>query len=377
MSKRAIRSVSIIGCGFVADLYMRSFAKHPDIAVTQVYDHDPVRLATFAHHWNLHATDSIARLLNNLPAGSLILNLTNPHAHFEVSQACLDAGHHVYSEKPLALKMQDAQALYDLAKGKNLLLASAPCSILGESAQTLAKAIRDNVCGQVRLIYADLDDGFIPQAPYRNWVSESGALWPAQDEFSVGCTIEHAGYYLVWLVGIFGSVRRIVAASAETIPEKPGGSAPDFATATLFFDNGLTARLTCSITASHDHRIRMFGDTGVLQVRNAWDNTAPVRFHRRIAFRRRLVEHPIGRRIRIAGPTHPKVKRWGAAAMNFALGPAEMLDALNEQRPCRLSADLALHLNEVTLAIQNAGNSGAAQDMKTHCEPIPAMVWST
>eukprot|EP00581_Thalassiosira_minuscula_P021723 CAMPEP_0184435714 /NCGR_PEP_ID=MMETSP0738-20130409/505991_1 /TAXON_ID=385413 /ORGANISM="Thalassiosira miniscula, Strain CCMP1093" /LENGTH=213 /DNA_ID=CAMNT_0026802225 /DNA_START=36 /DNA_END=674 /DNA_ORIENTATION=+ len=213
MSAAQTRSVSIIGCGFVADLYMRSFAAHPDIAVTQVFDHDPNRLKAFADHWNLHTADSLERLLGNLPQGSLVLNLTNPGAHYEVSRACLDAGHHVYSEKPLATDMADAISLHELAAQKGLLLSSAPCSVLGEAAQTLAKAIREEVAGPVRLIYAELDDGFIPQAPYADWKSESGAPWPAEDEFAVGCTLEHAGYYLTWLIGMFGTVRRVVAAN--------------------------------------------------------------------------------------------------------------------------------------------------------------------
>ncbi|WP_412553282.1 Gfo/Idh/MocA family protein [Shimia sp. MIT1388] len=377
MSAAQTRSVSIIGCGFVADLYMRSFAAHPDIAVTQVYDHDPNRLKAFAEHWNLHTADSLERFLGNLPQGSLVLNLTNPGAHYEVSRACLEAGHHVYSEKPLATEMADAIALHELAAQKGLLLSSAPCSVLGEAAQTLGKAIRDDVAGPVRLIYAELDDGFIPQAPYADWTSESGAPWPAEDEFAVGCTLEHAGYYLTWLIGMFGSVRRVVAASAECLPGKEITGTPDFSTATLFFENGITARLTCSIVASHDHKIRVFGDKGVLQVKQAWDNDAPVKFHRRFTLRRRLVEHPIGTRQKIKGDTHPKVERWGAAAMNFALGPAEMLDALAEGRPCRLSPDFALHLNEVTLAIQNSGADGCAQDMTTRCEPMAPMPWAT
>ncbi|CUH51133.1 Gfo/Idh/MocA family protein [Shimia marina] len=379
MSARKTRSVSIIGCGFVADLYMRSFAAHPDIAVTQVYDHDPDRLRAFADHWHLHSVESLARFLGNLPEGSLILNLTNPEAHYEISRSCLEAGHHVYSEKPLAMEMSDAIALHELAAQKGVLLASAPCSVLGETAQTLAKAVREEVAGPVRLIYAELDDGFIPQAPYADWRSESGAPWPAQDEFAVGCTLEHAGYYLTWLIAMFGAVRRVVAASAECLPDKGqsgGTTTPDYASATLFFENGLTARLTCSIVASHDHSLRLFGDRGVLKIKQAWDNEAAVRFHRRFTLRRRLIEHPIGKRVSLSGDTHPKVDRWGAAAMNFALGPAEMLDALAEERPCRLSADFALHLNEVTLAIQNAEADGCAQDMSTRCDPLPPMPWA-
>ncbi len=376
MTAGKTRSLSIIGCGFVADLYMRSFAVHPDIAVTQVYDRDPVRLKAFSEHWNLHAVDSMERLLGNLPQGSLVLNLTNPASHYEISRVCLDAGHHVYSEKPLAMEMADAIALYELAEQKGLMLASAPCSFLGEAAQTLAKAVRDDVAGAVRLIYAELDDGFVPQAPYEHWKSDSGAVWPARDEFQVGCTLEHAGYYLTWLIGMFGSVRRVVAASAECLPLKSASGTPDFSTATLFFENGVVARLTCSIVGSHDHRIRVFGEKGVLQVKQAWDNDAAVRFHQRYQLRRRIVDHPIGKKQRLAGRTHPKVARWGAAAMNFALGPAEMLDALAEDRPCRLSAELALHLNEVTLAIQNAGADSGSQEMTTRCAPVAAMPWA-
>ncbi len=377
MSAPIARSVSIIGCGFVADLYMRSFAAHPDVAVTQVFDHDPARLAAFCDHWNVSPCASFARFLGNLPAGSLVLNLTNPGAHYDVSRACLEAGHHVYSEKPLAMDMSDAIALHELATQKRLLLASAPCSLLGEAAQTLAKAVRDDVAGTVRLVYAELDDGFIPQAPYQGWKSDSGAPWPAQDEFAVGCTLEHAGYYLTWLIGMFGPVRRVVAASSEVLPDKEARGTPDFSTATLFFETGVTARLTCSIVASHDHKMRIFGDKGVLQVKKAWDNGASVRFFRRFVLRRRLMEHPIGKRLRLRGDSHPKVARWGAAAMNFALGPVEMLDALAEQRPCRLSADFALHLNEVTLAIQNAREEGIALDMSTRCDVPQPMPWAT
>lgn len=377
MNAPVARSVSIIGCGFVADLYMRSFAKHPDIAVTQVFDHDPERLKAFCDHWKVRGVDSMERFLGNLPVGTLVLNLTNPSAHYEVSKACLEAGHHVYSEKPLAMDMAQAVGLAELAQERDLLLASAPCSVLGEAAQTLAKAVRDEVAGPVRLVYAELDDGFIPQAPYKDWTSDSGAPWPAEDEFEVGCTLEHAGYYLTWLIAMFGSVRRVVAASTEAIPDKPVTGTPDFTTATLFFESGVTARLTCSIVASHDHRIRLFGDKGVLQVKQSWDNDASVKFHRRTTLRRRLIENPLGKRVKLNRETHPKVDRWGAAAMNFALGPAEMLDALAEGRPCRLNADFGLHLTEVTLAMQNAGEDGIAQDMTTRCDPIAPMPWAT
>lgn len=369
--------VCLLGCGYVADLYMRSLGGHPEIFVSGVYDKNKTRLKQFCDYWNVPAQPSFEALLDAAP-GALVLNLTNPSAHFETTLACLDAGHPVYSEKPLAMSVEDAKTLHARAREKGLILASAPCSSLGEAAQTLGHALRRGTAGTPRVIYAELDDGFIPQAAYRKWTSESGAPWPFEDEFRVGCTLEHAGYYLGWLISWFGSVRTVVAASTECYPDKEGQGpfAPDMSTATLFFENGPVARLTCSILAPHDHTIRITGDAGVLACKAAWDNAAKVTFARRMTIRRRLLEHPFPRRIRLPQPTHPKVTRKGAAAMNFMLGPVDALAAIREGRECRLGGDFALHMTEVTLAIQSAGETSGAQSMTTRCAPMEPMPWA-
>lgn len=370
--------MTLIGCGFVADLYMRSFAAHPDVRVLGAHDRDPARAAAFGAHWGVPVLPDLAAVFDATPPGGVIVNLTNPAAHHAVNRACLEAGHHVYSEKPLATEMAQARELHALAADRGLLIASAPCSVLGEAAQTLGHALRHAVAGTPRLVYAELDDGYVPQAPLERWHSESGAPWPYADEFRTGCTLEHAGYYLSWLIAFFGPVRRVTAAAASVIPDKRGvtGTAPDVSVAVLTFAGGLVARLTCSIVAPHDHRIRVVGEDGVLELAKAWDNDAPLRYRRRFALRRRLMEHPLGQRIKLKGPTHPKLGRRGAAAMNFALGPVEMLAAIAEGRPCRLSADFALHLNEVTLAIQNAGPEGASLTLTTTCPPMEPMPWA-
>lgn len=374
-----MKRVAIVGCGFVADLYMRSFAAHPDIKVVACYDHDSARCRAFATYWNLTAGDDLATLATLVANDGLLLNLTNPRAHYEVNHAALQAGCHVFCEKPLAMTFKEAETLVTLARDRGLQLGSAPSSVLGEAAQTLALALRSGDYGEPRLIYAELDDGFIPQAPLEDWASESGAPWPFEDEFQIGCTLEHAGYYLGWLIAMFGPVTQVNAVSAQVLPDKRGvaGAAADFSVAVLSFDTGPLVRLTCSIAAPHDHRLRVVTDTGVLSVKKAWDNAAPVKFYKRMRLRRRLLESPLGKRIRLsAKATHPKLPRKGAAAMNFALGPAEMLEAIGAGVPSRIGGDFALHLTEVTLAIQNAGLSGGAYVPKSRCEKMEPMPWA-
>jgi predicted dehydrogenase len=371
-------TVAIVGTGFVADLYMRSLATFPWIRVAKAYDIDKRRLASFCNYWKVAATETLTELVDGPKPPDLILNLTNPRAHFQVSRFCLEAGRHVYSEKPLAITMADAIKLHAAASDKGLMLASAPCSVLGQTAQTLWLALRRNEIGKPYLAYAELDDDLISRAPYKNWFSESGAPWPYSDELESGCTMEHAGYYLTWLMAMFGAVRKVVAASTNIVNggRATGIAAPDFSTAILFFESGTVTRLTCSIIAPRNHRIQIIGEQGLLEVADCWDNVSRVHIRRRYQIRRRLINSPFTRRVRISGMTHPKVSRRGAASMNFALGPAEMLEAMKERRPCRLSADFALHLNEVTLAIQNARDSAGVQLMTTSFSPMEPMPWA-
>ena len=114
----------------------------------------------------------------------------------------------------------------------------------------------------------------------------------------------------------------------------------------------------------------------MIELDEAWNNAAKVRFRRRFNLRRRLMESPIAKRLKLGRETHPKVGRWGSASMNFALGVTEMAEAIAEGRNSRMSIDLALHLTEVTLAIQGAEETSGAQQMTTRCEPLEPMPWA-
>ena len=153
----------------------KRWSNYPDLKLVGAFDRDRSNLDAFCRRWKVPAFESLDQLLNNSDV-SIVLNLTNPRSHYEVTKQCLEAGKHVYSEKPLAMDYQRARELLELAKSKDLYLSSAPCSVLSETAQTLGKALRENIIGKVRLIYANFDDGMIaPNLSPWNWRNESGS----------------------------------------------------------------------------------------------------------------------------------------------------------------------------------------------------------
>lgn len=371
--------IAIVGCGFVADYYLKTLPIYPDLEIAGVMDRVPERAAKFSAYHSVPVYPSLAELLAD-PTVEIVLNLTNPRSHYEVSKAALEAGKHVYSEKPLAMGMSEAEELVNLAEQKGLLISSAPCSLLGETAQTIWKALREKKVGQVRLVYAEMDDGLVHKMPYQSWVSESGTPWPYKDEFEVGCTLEHAGYYVTWLTAFFGPAETVTAFSSCLIPDKETDvplevNAPDFSVACIKFASGVVARLTCGIVAPHDHELRIIGDDGVLGIEDCWYYGSPVYIKRMMRIRRKVFMSPWKQ-------NYPLVRKpikfgyKGSQQMDFARGVAEMAAAIQENRPCRLSPRFSLHNNEIVLAIQNALETGAPYKLTTTFEPVVPMPWA-
>lgn len=273
--------IAIVGCGFVADNYIPMIAEHPEITLVGVYDRDPERLAAFTKFHGLSAFDSLDALLAD-DRVQMVVNLTNPGSHYEVSMAAMHAGRHVYSEKPLAMTMAEANELVAFARARGLGLAAAPCNHLSDAMQTLRREIDAGRLGRVVLAQAEMDDGMVARLDYWNWRSRSGAPWPARDEFEVGCTMEHAGYQITPLVMLFGPVRKVSAFNACLMPEKGQDVgvktiSPDISVGLLEFDGGIVARLSNTILAPANRSLRVVGLDGVATVTDVWEYHAPVR----------------------------------------------------------------------------------------------------
>jgi len=365
--------IGFIGCGVSAERYFSSLKKYPQLELVAVTGRDQQRISTFGAHYSVKTYPTVESLLAD-PSIEMVVNLTNPGSHFEVSKACLEAGKHVYSEKPLAMALSEAQALVGLASAKGLYLSSAPCGVLGETAQTLWKALRNREIGTVRLVYAEIDDGPTHMQEPHLWRTPSGAPHDYRNEFEVGCTLEHAGYYLTWFAAFFGPAKAITTFSAcvwpnkQMVPEEPlYVTTPDFSVACITYESGLVVRLTNSIVAPHNHVMQIVGDTGVLRVDDCWNYSAPVYLDKYSQLRFRVERYPITRAYPFlktwAGPRpreYPPVKksswrkRHARHRQDFARGVAELARAITEKRPSRLPADFCLHVNELVLAIQNA-----------------------
>jgi len=379
--------IGFVGCGLAARAYFYSFKQYPDLELAGVTGRNQERISKFGAFYSVKTYSTVEALLAD-PNIELIVNLTNPRSHFEVSKACLEAGKHVYSEKPLAMEFSQAKALVELAKTKGLYLSCAPCKLLGETAQTVWEALRNREIGTVQLVYAEVDDG--PTHLQKIWHAPCGAVQDYRDEFEVGCTLEHAGYYVTWFTAFFGPAKTITAFSAslwpnkQVVPEEPlYVTTPDFSVACITFESGVVVRMTCSIVAPHNHSLQMVGDKGVLTVEECWNQNAPVYIDKYSQLRFRAERYPITRIYPFLkhwlGPhrVYPPVKkvglrkRYARYSHNFARGIAELAWAIKEKRRSRLPVDYCLHVNEVVLAIQNATHT--PYQVTTTFEPLDPM----
>jgi len=122
--------LGIVGCGYVSALYLRTLQRRPDLQLVGVTDLVKERRELLARHANAPAFDTVEQLLERSDA-EIIVNLTNPGSHYAVNKAALEAGKHVYCEKPLSTQFEQAKELVQLASKLGLRLSGAPCNVLG------------------------------------------------------------------------------------------------------------------------------------------------------------------------------------------------------------------------------------------------------
>lgn len=402
--------IGIIGCGYVFDHYMSTIKRHPKLEIAGVADIDQNRIDAVTRFYGVRAYPDVPAMLAD-PEVVLVVNLTSIEAHYEVTRAALEAGKHVYSEKPFVTNMQDAYALMQLAESRGLRVGCAPSNVLGATSQTMWKVVEDGAVGDVRMVYAEFDDNPIYLMSPEGWRSRSGAPWPYLHEYEMGCTWEHVGYHLTWMCAIFGPVRAVTAFSKQTLPDKTDqpldpADTPDFSVACLDFESGVIGRVTCSIAAPYDHRMRIIGNKGMVHSDTYRHYECPVYLEpfTKLSMNARKarsvrtstwLQWPFGvggRRIPLARSAPPgrttlpkpdhrpwwnpfvqirRFKQRQLGQQDKCIGVAEMVDAIEMNRPHFPSHEFTLHQTELVLTIQGAGPNGATHQLQTRFEKVP------
>jgi predicted dehydrogenase len=169
----------------------------------------------------------------------------------------------------------------------------------------------------------------------------------------------------------------------------------------LEFASGIVARLTCSIVAPHDHSIRIVGENGVIYLRECWNYDSPIyiqKINTRLIRLEEFIEKILGIHIRLQGTRYPLVRQpkfnppriiignskiigyyrdlFFGYKQDFARGVAELANAIQENRSCRLSADLALHITELTLVLQHPEFFTMPYNVESSFETFPPMSWA-
>lgn len=138
--------IGVVGAGDISAVYLNAITRSSALDLQAIATRDPQANAEKANRFGTRPI-SVAELLAD-DAIELVVNLTTGVAHEAINGAALEAGKHVYSEKPFALSLSAAQRLADLANSKGLLIGSAPDTFYGSAHQAARKALDAGTIGK-------------------------------------------------------------------------------------------------------------------------------------------------------------------------------------------------------------------------------------
>lgn len=212
--------VGIIGAGNISDEYLASLTSYPDLEVIGVADLDLERAAAQAAAYAVPFSGSTEDLLA-LDDLELVVNLTIPAVHGEVALQAIAAGKHVWSEKPLTLRLEQATAVLAAAEAAGVVVGNAPDTILGEGIQHSQRLLEVGAIGSPQTVLT-LMQGPGPDA------------WHPRPQFlfahGAGPLFDIGPYYFSTLVQLLGEIETVEALGHRARAERVVGSGPDAGT---------------------------------------------------------------------------------------------------------------------------------------------------
>ncbi|MGR3630779.1 MAG: Gfo/Idh/MocA family protein [Limimaricola soesokkakensis] len=359
--------IGLIGCGNISTAYLARAKNFRAVSFRAVADINPATAQARGEEFGVEAMSVDALLAH--PEVDLVLNLTIPAAHFEISSRALEAGKHVYSEKPYVLTVEEGQALAKLAAEKGLRIGSAPDTVLGSSHQLARKLIDDGAVGRITSgTCAVMSPGMESWHPNPDFFFLKGG----------GPILDLGPYYIANLVQLIGPVARVSALTStpmrtrtigngarlgETVPVET----PTTIHALLEFRSGAVVTLMASwdVWQSDIAPMALYGTEGTIHIPDPNFFDGEVRITKRDeAAELPAWDHPLG-------PPNREIPE-GLVADYRSAGLADMAQAIVERRPHRCNDAYALHVVEVMTAILRAGEEGRYVEIETDCErPAP------
>ena len=355
--------VGVIGCGNISTAYFELSKLFRTIDICACADIDMGKANEQAEKFNLtsHEVDS---LLADKSI-DIVVNLTVPNAHYEVSKRAIEAGKHVYSEKPFVLKLKDGLHLRDLAAKKNLVVSSSPDTFLGGAHQLARKFIDSDKVGEI-------NSGTCHVMSYgmEHWHPDPHFFYKKGG----GPVLDIGPYYITNLINLLGPIEQVVGMSSIPWPERTISSEPKIGekiqveTPTtihclLKFKNGAIITLGTSWNVwHHTHQnMELYGEKGAIFVPDPnffggevifTEGPEPVNLNE-------SWHHPLS----IPNQEHP----FGKVANYRTAGLSEMADAILNNRTPRCSIDVAIHAIDAMTSILESGEKGKFIELTTSC----------
>lgn len=361
--------VGIIGCGNISTTYLGLAPLFRGIEMRACADINMTAARARAKEYGIRAA-TVDELLADKEI-DIVVNLTVPAVHYAVSKQAIDAGKHVYSEKPFVLAVAEGLDLRKRATRKKLRVGSAPDTFLGGAHQLARNLIDRGAVGKITSGTCHvMSHGMEHWHPNPDFFFQPGG----------GPILDLGPYYIANLIQLIGPVKRVAALAAipareRTITSKPryGEKIPVTTPTTLHalleFASGAAITFNASWDVwSHGHKpMELYGEEGTIHVPDPNFFGGEVRLTKRSDPVKKMPkwQHPFS----VPNQQHAS----GMMANYRTAGLADMAIAIAEGRPHRCSMEAALHAIDVMTGILKSGETGKFVGMQTTCERPAAL----
>ncbi|WP_179107245.1 Gfo/Idh/MocA family protein [Sediminibacillus massiliensis] len=346
--------VGIIGCGNISTIYFNNCRTYGSLDIVACADLDIERAKEKAEEYDVKAY-TVDELLSDKDI-DIVLNLTIPSAHSEVALAALEAGKHVYTEKPLAVSLEEGKKVIGTANKKGLRVGGAPDTFLGGGIQTAIKLIQDGWIGR-------------PVAANAFFMSSGMEEWHPNPDFFYqtggGPMFDMGPYYLTALISLIGPVKRVTGSTSISFPERetPEGrkipvEVPTHISGVLDFENGAVGTLVTSFDSWGNTlpRIEVYGEYGTLSIPDPNTFGGSVKYRRK--GEKEFAEVPL---------TH------GYRSNSRGIGLADMAKSILEEREHRANGNLTYHVLEIMHGFHLASSDGKHYQLTSSAARPPVL----